>query len=88
MHESLDIPTSLSPEARTALADLVTRAFQAGYGEGMKDAQRAAEQAMGAAIDAAAQREREACARVCDEIERANLYGVKECAAAIRSRSI
>jgi hypothetical protein len=30
--------------------------------------------------------EREACAKVCDEMERANLYGVKECAAAIRAR--
>lgn len=30
--------------------------------------------------------EREACAKVCDERERANLYGVKECAAAIRAR--
>ena len=31
-------------------------------------------------------REREACARLCEEIERANLYGVKECAIAIRQR--
>ena len=30
--------------------------------------------------------EREACARVCDEKELANLYGIKECAAAIRAR--
>jgi hypothetical protein len=30
--------------------------------------------------------EREECAKVCDERERANLYGVKECAAAIRAR--
>lgn len=30
--------------------------------------------------------EREACAQVCDEKEWANLYGVKECAAAIRAR--
>lgn len=30
--------------------------------------------------------EREACAQVCDELERANLYGVKECAAAIRKQ--
>ena len=30
--------------------------------------------------------ERETCAKVCDERERANLYGVKECAAAIRAR--
>ena len=27
----------------------------------------------------------ERCAEVCDENERANLYGVKECAAAIRA---
>jgi hypothetical protein len=33
-----------------------------------------------------AAQEREACAKVCDERERANLYGVKECAAAIRAR--
>ena len=31
--------------------------------------------------------EREACAKLCDERERANLYGVKECAAAIRGRT-
>ncbi len=37
-----------------------------------------------AALVAAA--EREACAKVCDERERANLYGVKECAEAIRAR--
>jgi hypothetical protein len=37
-----------------------------------------------AALVAAA--EREACAKVCDEMEIANLYGVKECAAAIRAR--
>jgi hypothetical protein len=33
-----------------------------------------------------AAQEREACAKVCDNLERANLYGVKECAAAIRAR--
>jgi hypothetical protein len=32
------------------------------------------------------QDEREACAKLCDERERSNLYGVKECAAAIRER--
>jgi hypothetical protein len=37
-----------------------------------------------AAVVAAA--EREECAKVCDERERANLYGFKECAAAIRAR--
>lgn len=31
--------------------------------------------------------EREACAKVCDGREHANLYGVRECAAAIRSRT-
>ena len=30
--------------------------------------------------------EREECAQVCDERELANLYGVKECATAIRAR--
>ena len=30
--------------------------------------------------------EREAYAKVCEDRERANLYGVKECAAAIRAR--
>ena len=30
--------------------------------------------------------EREACAQLCEDRERANLYGVKECAAAIRAR--
>lgn len=37
-----------------------------------------------AALVAAA--EREACAKVCDERERANLYGVYECANEIRKR--
>ncbi len=37
-----------------------------------------------AALVAAA--EREACAKLCDEMERPNLYGVLECAAAIRAR--
>jgi hypothetical protein len=32
------------------------------------------------------QDEREACAKLCEENERANLYGVKECAKAIRAR--
>jgi hypothetical protein len=32
------------------------------------------------------QDEREACAKLCEERERANLYGVKECATAIRAR--
>ena len=39
-----------------------------------------------AALVAAA--EREACAGLCDERERANLYGLKECAAAIRERGV
>ena len=34
-----------------------------------------------------AEHEREACAKVCDEREYANLYGVRECAAAIRARN-
>ena len=38
------------------------------------------------AVEQAALREREACAKLCEERERANLYGVKECAAAIRAR--
>jgi hypothetical protein len=37
-------------------------------------------------IEIEVEAEREACAKVCDERERANLYGVKECAAAIRAR--
>ena len=32
------------------------------------------------------QDERELCAMVCDEREKPNLYGVKECAQAIRAR--
>lgn len=39
-----------------------------------------------AKIDLVIAVEREACAKVCDERERANLYGFKECAAAIRAR--
>jgi hypothetical protein len=30
--------------------------------------------------------EREACVKICDERERANLYNIKECAEAIRAR--
>ena len=37
-------------------------------------------------VKRAVEAEREACAKVCDDRERANLYGVKECAAAIRAR--
>lgn len=37
-----------------------------------------------AALVAAA--EREECAKICDERERANLYGVNECANEIRKR--
>jgi hypothetical protein len=32
--------------------------------------------------------EREACAKLCEEREKANLYGVKECAAAIHARGV
>ena len=38
------------------------------------------------AIQCAMEFEREACAKVCDEREQANLYGVRECADAIRAR--
>ena len=37
-------------------------------------------------LEDAVKAEREACAKVCEERERANLYGFKECAAAIRAR--
>lgn len=32
------------------------------------------------------EKEREACAKICDEREFANVYGVKECATIIRLR--
>jgi hypothetical protein len=38
------------------------------------------------AVAQAVKREREVCAKLCEESERANLYGVKECATAIRGR--
>jgi hypothetical protein len=38
-------------------------------------------------LRAAVLAEREACAKLCEERERANLYGVKECATAIRGRT-
>ncbi len=38
-------------------------------------------------INRAIKTEREACAKLCEEREIANLYGVKECAAAIRGRT-
>lgn len=44
----------------------------------VNEAQRAVQEAVWA--------EREACAEVCDEREQSNLYGVRECADAIRAR--
>jgi hypothetical protein len=32
--------------------------------------------------------EREACAKLCDEREKPNLYGVRECATEIRARGV
>jgi hypothetical protein len=37
-------------------------------------------------VNHAIEAEREACAKVCDEREQPNLYGMRECAAAIRAR--
>ncbi len=37
-------------------------------------------------VETAAAAEREGCAKVCDERELPNLYGKRECAAAIRAR--
>jgi hypothetical protein len=50
------------------------------------EAQRLTDRQISDYIEAAVAAEREECAKVCDERELANLYGVKECAAAIRAR--
>jgi hypothetical protein len=50
------------------------------------EAQRLTDRQISDYIEAAVAAEREECAKVCDELELANLYGVKECAEAIRAR--
>ena len=43
-------------------------------------------EAVYALVQLVIEREREACAKLCDEREKPNLYGVRECAEAIRAR--
>ena len=56
------------------------------YEKGFEDCKKQVKAAMVLAVEEAILMEREACARLCDEREQANLYGVKECAKAIRAR--
>jgi len=56
------------------------------YEKGFEDCKKQVKAAVVLAIEEAILMEREACAKLCDELEKANLYGVKECAAAIRAR--
>ena len=62
--------------------DIIRMAREAGFSEWAVQTPQDLERF--AALVAAA--EREACAKVCDEREQANLYGVRECADAIRAR--
>ena len=64
--------------------EIIRMAREAGFAHSWSEAAGEALERFAALVAAA---EREACAKVCDENERANLYGVKECAAAIRARS-
>jgi hypothetical protein len=45
------------------------------------------DQAYWVGVEAGKETERYECAKICDERERANLYGVRECAEAIRARN-
>ena len=58
---------------------MIERGYATGHGDTVEDLLKELEWQI-------REREREACAKVCDERERANLYGFKECAAAIRAR--
>jgi hypothetical protein len=58
---------------------MIERGYATGHGDTVEDLLKELEWQV-------KEREREACAKLCDERERANLYGFKECAAAIRAR--
>ena len=63
--------------------DIIKMAQKAGFATSWTEAAGEALERFAALVAAA---EREACAKVCDERERSNLYGIKECADAIRAR--
>ena len=58
---------------------MIERGFATGHGDSIEDLLKELEWQV-------KEREREACAKVCDEREKPNLYSVRECAAAIRAR--
>jgi hypothetical protein len=58
---------------------MMTKGYATGHGDSIEDLMKELEWQI-------RESEREACAKVCEDRERANLYGVKECAAAIRAR--
>jgi hypothetical protein len=73
----------MNEESKTQLHQLLMQWYE----KGANDAEAALKEALEYGIDIAIKAEREACAKLCEERERANLYGVKECAAAIRGRT-
>ena len=64
--------------------DIIRMAREAGFADGVAEIMGLEGFARFAALVAA--HEGEACAKICDERERANLYNIKECAEAIRAR--
>jgi len=73
---------------------MIERGFATGHGDSIEDLLKEIEwqiesrtkQAYCDGLESGIDAEREACAKVCDEREKPNLYGVRECAAAIRAR--
>ena len=81
MHRYFEVRMLVKDES-LRIKDIVK---QTGYDKGHVSRLRKASKLDKLIADAVAA-EREACAKVCEDRERANLYGVKECAAAIRAR--
>ena len=69
-------------EREKLAAWMMSQGYATGHGDTVEDLLKELEWQ----IEERISNEREACAKVCEDRERANLYGVKECAAAIRAR--
>ena len=73
---------------------MIERGFATGHGDSIEDLLKEIEwqiesrtkQAYCDGLENGLDAEREACAKVCEDREKPNLYGVRECAAAIRAR--
>jgi hypothetical protein len=83
VHELERFAALVAAAERNKLAAWMMRqGYATGHGDTVEDLLKELEWQIEERIAA----EREACAKVCEDRERANLYGVKECAAAIRAR--